>query len=400
MPISILDPISAAVDRALELLKPVASEFVTIGEAMGRVLAGPLCADRSSPPINVSAMDGYAVRIQDCERHSASGQPLRVSCVARAGNSVLPLPSGEAVQIFTGAPVPPEADCVIRREDTLESHGQMQLNIPVASLKFGQNIRYSGENIRAGAEVLSTGTAIGSASVAALATFGSKCVEVHRQIRVSILTSGDELVSPGEPVQPWQIRDSNSSTLQSWLARLPWARVQNSSRISDSLESTQKALSTAVHASDAVILTGGVSAGDTDYVLPAIESLGGQVVFHRLPIRPGKPVLVAVLGQTLVVGLPGNPVSAAVTSRVIAEPLLGRLAGLRQSPGNLRLTLSNADDKTLNLFWYRLIRLSEFGTQLVDTQGSGDLVSLAQSDGFLEMPPGCSGSGPWRTWLW
>lgn len=166
------------------------------------------------------------------------------------------------------------------------------------------------------------------------------------------------------------------------------------------MDATRQSLLTAAQDSHVILLTGGVSAGDTDYVLPAIESLGGQVVFHRLPIRPGKPVLVAMLGKTLVVGLPGNPVSAAVTSRVIAQPLLERLAGLRLSQSYLRLELSNSDKKTLNLYWYRLIRLCNAGAELLDSQGSGDLVSLALSDGFLEVPPGCTGTGPWRTWLW
>jgi molybdopterin molybdotransferase len=171
------------------------------------------------------------------------------------------------------------------------------------------------------------------------------------------------------------------------------------SRVQDNLVETRRALSVACEQSDVVILTGGVSAGDTDFVPEAIIDLGGDIVFHRLPIRPGKPVLAGFVNETLVIGLPGNPVSTTITARVIAEPLLERLAGLSRRP-DLWLTLVQSDEKTLNLIWYRLIRLQDRGASLVGSRGSGDLVSLALSNGFVEVPPGQFGSGPWRAWLW
>jgi len=394
-----LDAITAALDRALERLSPVAAEQVSMKDSIGRVLAEPLRADRDSPSMNVSAMDGYAVRLADLLGDLSAERTFQVSAVGCAGHPPPVLPQGKVVQIFTGAPVPDAADCVVRREDTLESPGNVRFVLPTDSLRPGQNIRYRGENIREGAEVLPAGTEVNAGSMAALATFGTGMVSVYRPVQVTILTSGDELVPAGEPAKPWQIRDSNSLTLHCWLGTLPWVDVQCSHSVGDNLQNIQESLVRACQKSDAVILTGGVSAGDTDFVLPAIQALGGTVLFHRLPLRPGKPVLVALLNGKVVVGLPGNPVSAAVTSRLIAEPLLERLAG-RSTAGPLRLTVSNPDEKNLNLFWYRLVRRTEIGLQLVDTQGSGDLVSLARSDGFVELPPGCTGAGPWRTWLW
>ncbi len=394
MPLPQLDPITSAISKAQERLATVSSESVSIDQAIGRVLAEPLTADRDSPPLSVSAMDGYAVRIGD-----VGEKPLLVSSVSYAGRSPVALPEGRAVQIFTGAPVPQGADCVVRREDTQESNGQVHFSISADSLRRGQNIRYQGENIRSGQEVLPVGTEIGPATVAGLATFGSSQVVVRRLLDVSVLTSGDELVPPGETAEPWQIRNSNLFGLNCWLARLPWVRQVGSHQVADTLSASQESLAEAVRTSDAVVLTGGVSAGDTDYFPEAIQSLGGEILFHRLPLRPGKPVLVAMLKEKLIIGLPGNPVSVAVTSRVIAQPLLERLAG-RLAGRQVRLPLVNADEKTLNLHWYRLIHLEEGAARLVDSRGSGDLVSLAQSDGFVEVPPGCWGAGPWRAWLW
>ncbi|MBX3422863.1 MAG: molybdopterin molybdotransferase MoeA [Pirellulaceae bacterium] len=389
-----LNVVDAAIARAAQGLTPVAEELVPIDEACGRVLSQALIADRDSPALNVSAMDGYAVRIADV------GQaPLSVAAVSPAGRPPVELPAGQAVQLFTGAPVPDGADCVVRREDTHESPGQVVIRHRSEELRIGQNIRYRGENIRQGQPVLPAGTQVTAATMGALVAFGGRHISVRRLISVSLLASGDELVEPGQAVQPWQIRNSNAPTLRSWLARLSWTRVVSQGKVADSLAASQTAIASALEQSDVLILTGGVSAGDTDYIPSAIESLGGHILFHRLPIRPGKPVLVGTLAGKLILGLPGNPVSAAVTALRIAQPLLGRLAGRLPEP-ELHCQLTQYDAKRLDLTWYRLVAWHQAGLQLVESQGSGDLVSLALSHGFIEVPPGGSGSGPWRTWLW
>ncbi len=386
--------IDAAIDRAAQRFDCVPSELTKIQTALGRVLAQGILADRDSPALDVSAMDGYAMRLSDL---SCSGVP--VSGVACAGKPPIELPVGRAIQIFTGAAVPFGADCVIQREQTIESPGSVQLTVAPDSIRPGQNIRRRGENIKSGQLVLAEGTQLTTATAGALATFGPAEILVRRKVRVSLLTSGDELIEPGGQVQPWQIRDSNSLTLQGWLSGLPWATIIGQQRFGDTLQSAIQAIKLAGRDCDAIILTGGVSAGDTDYIPKALMELGGEILFHRLPIRPGKPVLVGCWEGKLVVGLPGNPVSAAVVSRVIAQPLLQRLGGVLPPPMT-QLSLSESDDKRLNLVWYRLIELNGGHGRLIDSRGSGDLVSLSRSQGFIEQPAGQSGLGPWRTWLW
>jgi molybdopterin molybdotransferase len=396
-------PSNSLVEQALtkvsDRLQAVAVERIPIHSAGGRILAEPLIADRDSPCLNISAMDGYAIRIEDFVAAASAQLTLPVHSVARAGYEPPILSQGAAVQVFTGAPIPVGADCVIRREETVESPGQVTLNLAELDLRQWQNVRLQAENSPEGQVVLPEGTLVNAATIGCLASFGTSSIGARRPIAVSLLTSGDELVEPGRPAEPWQIRDSNGPTLRSWLQGLPWTELVHQSRVQDNLVETRRALSVACEQSDVVILTGGVSAGDTDFVPEAIIDLGGDIVFHRLPIRPGKPVLAGFVNETLVIGLPGNPVSTTITARVIAEPLLERLAGLSRRP-DLWLTLVQSDEKTLNLIWYRLIRLQDRGASLVGSRGSGDLVSLALSNGFVEVPPGQFGSGPWRAWLW
>ncbi len=413
MPIPQLNEVEAAILKICSVVPTVDAELIQIQQAGGRVLSEPILADRNSPAHDVSAMDGYAIDLNDLQQatsenqehepNSGSRHSLSVDGIAYAGKPALRLVKGKAVQIFTGACVPSGANCIIRREDTDETDrhqtGFVTLRIRPQDLKLGQNIRYCGENIRQGQVVLEAGTQIGTAAMGALATFGLAQVAVRRKLRITLLASGDELQEPGQAVQPWQIRDSNGPTLRTWLSGLPWTTIVGQSRVQDDLASIKRTIQSAVDASDVVILTGGVSAGDTDFIPQAIVELGGEILFHRLPIRPGKPVLGARLGNKIVFGLPGNPVSTAVTARVIAQPVLERFVG-RISPHELRLPLLNADAKTLPLNWFRLVQLDGQGVKLVDSQGSGDLVSMAHSDGFAEIPAGCSGSGPWKVWLW
>ncbi len=394
------DPVEAAIAKLAERLAVVEAESCLASPISGRVLAKPLIADRDSPAIDVSAMDGYAIRLAELTEDLQAAMP--VTAVAAAGCKPHQLSSRSAVKIFTGAGVPQGADCVVRREDTVESPGEVKITVPREALRTGQNIRYRGENGKVGDVVLAAGTLVSPPVMGAVATFAPMHVVVRRRVRVAVLNTGDELKSVGAEVEPWQIRDSNGPLLEGWLRQFPWIDFVERRHVGDELESVKRAIEECLPSVDALFLTGGVSMGDADFVPQAIAEMGGETVFHRLPIRPGKPVLGAALAGKLLLGLPGNPVSVAVTSRVIGLPLLRKIAGIEPfAELSSRCLVSDADDKKLPMVWYRLVKIdSDSAVRLVGSQGSGDLVSLAQSDGFVEVPTEAWGAGPWRVRWW
>jgi molybdopterin molybdotransferase len=399
MQLPLIDQVTSAMDRLSDSLRTVDLEPLSLDRVAGRVLAEPLSADRDSPPLDVSAMDGYALRLTD-----ATKKLIPIVAVVAAGSSRVNLPVASAVRIFTGGPVPSEAELVVKREDTIEAGGAVSINLPSEQIQLGMNIRRKGENGNRGDLLLDAGTLLNPSRMAVVATFGPVELRVFRKVRVAILNTGDELIPPGAPADPWQIRDSNGPVLESMLRNESWINVVSRKSVADDLASIEKELSESLTIADAVLLTGGVSMGDYDYVPQAIEACGGRIVFHRLPIRPGKPILGAVgLSGQLICGLPGNPVSVAVTARRFAMPLIRGLAGMnkREDAARRFVNLSNPDSRKLDLLWYRLVRLCDDGTaELLDSKGSGDLISLAQSDGFVEVEAGHSGAGPWlmRTW--
>ncbi len=391
--------ITAVADR----LSPVGCE--TIEPALGRVLAAAITADRDSPAADVSAMDGYAVRIDDLR----SGGETPVAGEVQPGQSPSPLPPRASLRIFTGAVIPPGTEVVVRREDTVESPTVVRWTAAAERLAAGANIRRQGENGRAGSLVIAPGTELTAASIAAAANFGIAQVATYRQVAVSVVVTGNELLAVSDTPAPWQLRDSNGPTVTAMLAGYPWLRVSGQVRCTDDATAMQTMLQIALAESDAVIITGGVSKGDYDLVPAVIEAVGGEIVFHRLAIRPGHPVLAAVTAAgKLILGLPGNPVSTACCLRRIGLPLLTRLSGRtdwRADPAPV--TVADADDRSLPMHWMRLVRRTDRrdpnGFPIVESvasKGSGDLVALGTSDGFIEQPPDESGAGPWDFYRW
>jgi molybdopterin molybdotransferase len=297
---------------------------------------------------------------------------------------------------------------VIKREDTNEESDTIELKEPLEAFRAGQNIRRQGENASTGALVLSPGTEITSQRRVALATFGADPVRVFKRIRLSIVNTGDELIEPGFPVQPWQIRDSNGPLLASLVNRLTWVELINRTRVADQYDVLKDRLHRELQSSNALLLTGGVSMGDTDHVPCVLRDLGARIVFHKLPIRPGKPVLGAIgpNGQAIL-ALPGNPVSVAATALRIALPILRFLGGFECfMPAPARVQLAEADQKSIPLHWYRPIQLLDTTTdgiprvRLTPNLGSGDVVALSSSDGFVEIPADCkTSSGPYNCWM-
>ena len=248
-----------------------------------------------------------------------------------------------------------------------------------------------------------------AASIAAAVNFGAAQVNVYNRVKCSIIVTGNELLDVSANPDPWQIRDSNGPTVAAMIDGQAWLQVAQRTRCGDDRDELKAKLACAIDASDVVILTGGVSKGDYDHVPDVIASLGGEILFHRLPIRPGQPVLAAVTASgKLLLGLPGNPVSTACCMQRIGMPLLRRIGGhknWRCWPTHVKV--ENADNKTLPLTWMRLVQSIGYdpdsGADLVryvPSQGSGDLVALGTSDGFVELPPGSSGNGPWAFYRW
>lgn len=394
------------IERLAQDLSLLPCETVPLANANGRILRSPIVADRDSPAANVSAMDGYAIRLND----AVAGKTLKVTGTSRPGFAP-PVCSGSevAIQIFTGSVVPDECQVVVKREDVDELKSSadatevQHIVLGKISYNSGMNIRMRGENSASGNVVVSPRTQLHPGHIAAAANFGAAHLEVTRQLRVSILVTGDELQAVNDAVQPWQLRDSNGPTLQSLLSDETWISIISTKRAPDDYQQLVQQIRASLECCDALLLTGGVSMGDFDFVPRATTEAGARQVFHKLPIRPGKPIFGAVgpAGQ-LVLGLPGNPVSAAVGTVRFAKPLLRKLAGCDAwLPPRPLIQLHQAGEKTLPLTWFRLVQVAADGRCTpTPSLGSGDLVSMAASEGFVEIPPLQSGSGPWPFWKW
>lgn len=406
-----------AIDALAMRLTPVDAHHGQT-DLLGRVLAQSVTADRDSPAADVSAMDGYAC-VGDTLDHVGE-IPVVAECPA--GQRPPEITGDEfrkgVVRIFTGGIVPAAADRIIRREDTTEHPpspacplGSIQWSADARQSVAGGNIRRRGENVRRGEMVVPGGRRLHGPAIAAMAAFGATAVTLHRRVRVAVLTTGDELVDPGEAgsLSPWQLRNSNAVALAQILGSMNHVETTVLPVAADQPEVLRDELTDAIADHDVVLLTGGVSMGDHDYVPRVFSAVGGEIVFHKLPLRPGKPILGGVVdvpadiqggrpgGVRLVLGLPGNPVSATLNVVRFAVPLIDKLAGVADwRPRRPGVMLQDPGEKTLPLHWMRPVRLRHDGAaELVVGQGSGDLASLALADGFIEMPPHATGAGPW-----
>ena len=389
----IVDRIDAWMGELRSLIRTTTTEPCLFHEALGRVLAQPIVAMNDSPAMDVSAMDGYALRWDNIAAGTYS-----VVGTASAGKAPILLPDGATVRIFTGAVVPMDADLVIQREHCLERGDSIVLQCTTDSLRKGLNIRKRGENALSGDTIVKAGVVIQPQTMAGIATYShTNLLNVYRRVRVCIINTGDELVSLGDALAPWQIRDSNGPMLESMLSKQTWAHVTRV-RVQDTLESIADAIGSALMEHDAILLTGGVSMGDLDFVPQAIVRAGGKIVFHRIPIRPGKPMLGAATSEgKLILGLPGNPLSVATTFRRYGLSLLQSIAGIDEQPVAPVERVRCNDEKKLDLLWFRLVKRQSDGVLNVEpSQGSGDVASLAKSDGFVEIPPGELSSGNHR----
>jgi len=314
------DLISVADARrlVLEAVKPLPAERIPVTDALGRVLAEQVSAATDVPPFPASAMDGYAVY------DGPAGRRLEVVSESRAGApSDRTLGQGEAIRISTGAAVPEGATAVIPQEEVEVHDGSIVL---AAEVRSGAHIRLTGEVMTAGTPVLAAGIEIGPAELAAAIGAGAGELVVARRPVVRVLSTGDELRDPGAPLGPGEIHNSNGPVLAAMAARCG-ALAEPPGRLPDDRAATEAGLRDALADADVAIVSGGVSVGPHDHVKPALAKLGVKQHWWGVALQPGKPTWFGTLGETLVFGLPGNPVSAAVTFSLFVAPALAALQG-------------------------------------------------------------------------
>jgi molybdopterin molybdotransferase len=376
--------IAEARRRVLATASPLESERVAIAGAADRILAEDLAASGDVPPFPSSAMDGYAVE------PGPGGRELTLVGESRAGApSERTLGGGEAIRISTGAAVPEGAGAVIRQEDTDERGATVSLN---AAVEPGQNIRPAGEVMRAGTTVLRTGTRLGAAELGAAVTAGAGELLVSRRPRAQVLCTGDELRDPGEPLGPGEIHNSNAPMLSA-LAAGAGALTAPAVQLADDADATEAGLRLALESSDVVVVSGGVSVGPHDHVKPALATLGVAEIFWGVALQPGKPTWFGARDGTLVFGLPGNPVSTAVTFELFVRPALAALLGADpDEPGELRAALAEAVRRNPRREQAVRVRLERRSGVLLalpnGPQGSHVVTSLIGADALAMIPAG------------
>lgn len=313
--------IEVALERMHTQIQPIQEvEEVPLIDASGRTLSANVVAPISLPPFTSSAMDGYAIRYSDLE---ASTRPFEVVGTSFAGHPYEGVLSKRcAIRIFTGAEVASSCDTVILQEDVDRVGDKITIK---EEPSLGANVRPIGQDVSKGSQLLTQGTAISPFEIAWLAACGIETVEVKRRIRVAVFSTGDELQTPGQPLGPGQIYDSNRTALIE-LLKEKRVEIVDLGCLKDDPEVITQTLREASESVDLVITSGGVSVGDADYVKPAVESLG-RLAFWNVALKPGKPIAFAQLGSSLFFGLPGNPVSTIVTYLLFVAPAIDRLAG-------------------------------------------------------------------------
>lgn len=315
-------PVDDAWRQAVALARPVQeTEHVACSAAVGRVVAETVRAPIDLPPFDASAMDGYAV----ASSASAGAGVKRWRVVARsaAGHpATRHVGAGEAVRIFTGAALPPGADAVVLQEDVVATGETIESGAPVQA---EQNVRRRGNDVPRGAELCAAGTKLTAYHLAWFAACGIDTVRVTRPVRVALLSTGDELAAAGAPLAPGQIYDSNRFALATLLRQKP-VEVQDFGCVPDRLDATRSALGEAARRADLIVVSGGVSVGEADFVRDAVAD-AGSLDFWRIALKPGKPLAVGRVGDALFFGLPGNPVSTIVTYLLFVAPAVDALAG-------------------------------------------------------------------------
>jgi len=375
------------VDEALETLlagaKPVREvEQVPAMAAVSRVLAQAQVSTMDVPPMDNSAMDGYAVRLADLKSVDTK---LRVAQRIPAGSIGKALEPGTAARIFTGAPVPSGADAIVMQEFCFSEKDAVTVKkIP----KPGEWIRRTGSDIRKGGTVLAAGKRLLPQDTGLAASVGIKTLPVYRKVRLGLFFTGDELVMPGDPLPPGRIYNSNRFTLNG-LANAFGCEVRDYGIVPDQLDATREILRRAATENDIIVTSGGVSVGDEDHVRPAVEA-EGSLLMWKIAMKPGRPLAFGKIQDSYFIGLPGNPVSSFVTFLIFVRPFLLKTQGMTDVAPRAIDACADFDwlEPDARREYLRVKWNSQGGLELYSTQDSAVLTSTAWADGLLDNPAG------------
>ena len=369
-------------------------ELVSLENAQGRILATPVTGNLDFPHWDNSAMDGYAVSYADVKNCSAENPiSLKVTTEIAAGDCPqVRISSGETARIFTGAMLPEGADTIVIQENTEREADRVKILSAPEKAEF---VRHQGAFYQAGKPILPAGIKIGAPEIAVLATAQCTELSVYRRLRVAILSTGDELVTPEQTLQPGQIVDSNQYALASFIAQNEAIPIKLGI-VPDRPEALNQAIAQAIQSADIVLSTGGVSVGDYDYVDQILAELGGTLHIRSVAVKPGKPLTVATFNDhdCLYFGIPGNPVSALVSCWRFVQPALKKRSGLNDYQPRFIKAITRHDLKAAGrretYLWGQLHLVNgnyEFALA-GGSHSSGNLINLAQTNGLAIMPVG------------
>ena len=377
-------PIEEARALTLESARPLErTERIALTEASGRVLAASATSALDVPPFDRAAMDGYAVRAEDTFG-AGKYEPKVLRSIETVYTGQVPVRSvqaGECVEIATGAPVPPGADAVVMVEETeREDAAHVRVFTPVYPR---QNVGRRAADLAAGQTILQPGDLLTPGRIGALAAAGLLDVDVYAKPRIAIVSTGNELVEPGRPLGPGQIYEVNRFTLASILAAHGGVPVMLPT-VPDSLDALSAALETAL-AEDVLVFSGGSSVGERDLILDVIAARG-EVLFHGVAVKPGKPTIFGRVSGKPVVGMPGNPASCLSNGYLLLVPMIRKMARLpEQRPQVVRVPLARRIVSTTGRHQFYTVRIVD-GSAIPAFKGSGDITSMAHADGYIEIP--------------
>jgi len=377
-------PLEEALELLFEAATPIErTERISIREANGRVIAQPAISRLDVPPFDRAAMDGYAVIAEDTFG-AGSFEPKTLHCIEKVYTGQLPtqrVSRGACVEIATGAPLPEGADAVVMVEET-EKAGADDVRV-LTPVYPRQHVGRRAADIAAGQTLLTAGDVLNPSRIGSLAATGVIDVEVYARPRVAILSTGNEIVEPGQPLRPGQIYDINRFTLDSIINAHGGVAVVHPTS-ADSMKELTEAVS-ATQGEDMLVFSGGSSVGERDLTLDVLRRLG-EVIFHGIAVKPGKPTVFGRIGRLPVLGMPGYPTSCLSNAYMLLVPMLRRMARLPEyRPQIARLPLARRIVSTTGRHQFYTVRITD-DTAVPAFKASGDITSMSQADGYIEIP--------------